>query len=430
MKKLAHPELLTVQIEKLVYGGQGIGTLPDGRKIFVWNALPGETVAVRMGRSKKSYAEGIAVQIENAAPERVTPVDPAYLATSPWQIMTIECENEWKQAIVAETFAREKVNIPKELPITTFVQYGYRNKMEYSFWGDDEHGLCLALFNRGSHQKVMVDGSAISMPALDEGARAIRDYLRKLEVRAGDLKSVIVRASQSGSVVASLYCKTEIDIDVSPLIGAIQGIRVWYSDPRSPASVQTRLLSEAGDAVLHDQLLGVEYAYSADSFFQVNIPVYEAVLEKIKKATAGVPRLIDMYSGVGTIGLSCDANEVVLVEIDADNVAAAKQNVVASGKNAQVIQASTEKALEYISDDPVIFDPPRAGLHPKLVDRVLDVLPSKILYLSCNPVTQARDMARLQSAYSVVDAQLFNFFPRTPHIESLLVLERSDTIKQ
>ncbi len=412
-----------VSIEKLVHGGQALGTMPDGRKVFVWGALPGETVSVALSRSKKSYAEGVATDIITPAPERIAPVDDTYMATSPWQIMTLAAEDRWKCAIAAETFARESVTMPSELAIRTLEPFGYRNKMEYSFWGDDEHGLCMALFNRGSHQKKIVDGAAIAMPAVDAAARAIRDYLRQTDIRAGDLKSMIIRANQAGQVVAAIFGKRESAVPLEPLLPYVQGVRWYYSNPKSPAAVPTKVLAEAGKTTVSDTLLGIAYEYAAESFFQVNIPMYELVLRRIQALTAGLPAVVDMYSGVGTIGLSCEANQVVLVELDPANVKAATKNMQASGKQGKVVHASTEQALEYITEAPVIFDPPRAGLHAAVVERVLAAKPSKVIYLSCNPITQARDVARLQSGYTVVAAELFNFFPRTPHIESLLVLE-------
>lgn len=420
---MAKAETYTVTIDKFVHGGQALGVLPDGRKVFVWGALPGETVAVQLGRTKKSYAEGVAVAVLQAAPERIEPVDATFMATSPWQIMTLDAEDAWKCAIVAETFTRESVHLPSSLAITTLEPFGYRNKMEYSFWGDEAHGLCMALFNRGSHQKLMVDGAAISMPAVDAAARAIRDYMRSLGLRAGDFKSMMVRANQAGDAVAAIFTKQEEAFELTPLLQALQGVKLYYSNPKSPASVPTRLIAEAGDPTITDTLLGVPYSYGPEGFFQVNVPVYERVLERIKTLTAGVPKIVDMYSGVGTIGLSCEADFVTLVELDSANVLAAQANLQASGKQGEVVAASTEQALACITDVPVIFDPPRAGLHAKVVERVLETMPAKIIYLSCNPITQARDVARLQSAYSIQSAELFNFFPRTPHIESLLVLE-------
>jgi len=127
-----------------------------------------------------------------------------------------------------------------------------------------------------------------------------------------------------------------------------------------------------------------------------------------------------MYAGVGSIGLSVGARQ--LIELDPATAAMARVN---AGDMSEVVEASTEKALEYIvSGKPVIFDPPRAGLHAKVVERCLEVLPPQIIYLSCNPATQARDLALLQEKYIIEFFETYNFFPRTPHIETLAVLHR------
>jgi len=132
-----------------------------------------------------------------------------------------------------------------------------------------------------------------------------------------------------------------------------------------------------------------------------------------------------MYAGVGSIGLSMAKNRVELIELDPATVRMARINAEEAGIEAEVVEASTEKALEYIvSDRPVIFDPPRAGLHAKVIERCLEVLPPQITYLSCNPATQARDLALLQSGYHVDFFEVYNFFPKTPHIETLAVLSR------
>lgn len=440
-----------VDIEKLVHGGQGLGTLPDGRKVFVWNALPGERVAVRLIKQKRSYAEAIAEKILVASSDRVEPVEANYLATSPWQMMTVAAENRAKAEIVHELFSHsgietdlfDSATVQEEQPDKKSrlfagamrnplagVSYGYRNKMEYSFWGDDD-GLHLALHQRGSHGKHIVQGSALALPAVDVAANAVLEELRRLKVRAGDLKTVIIRCDQQGNTVASLFVKpsefprlklpSQVKNDFSEG-SPLKGVRVYHSNPKSPASVPTKLLYELGDATLSDELLGHEFHYDVDSFFQVNLPIYGRALESIRAHCVGDP--IDMYAGVGTIGLSVAKQRVTLVELDPATAAMARVNAAQSGVEAEVIEASTEKALEYITHDrPVIFDPPRAGLHAKVVERCLETRPPQILYLSCNPATQARDLAMLQEKYAVTHVEIFNFFPRTPHIETLAVLQ-------
>jgi 23S rRNA (uracil1939-C5)-methyltransferase len=409
----------TITVEKLVHGGQALGVLSDGRRVFVWNALPGETVEARIVKSKKDYAEAIAETIVAGSPERVEPREANYLATSPWQIVSFDAENKYKKQIVAEIFSREHIMLDDFTFTAPDSEWHYRNKMEYSFWGDDD-GLHLALHQRGSHGKQIVTGSELAMPAIDDGTNALLAELRKYEVRAGDLKSVVVRCDQQGNTVASLFTKRDEFIQLA-LPTELKGLRVYHSNPKSPASVPTRLLYELGDMHLHDTLLNQVFTYDVDSFFQVNVPIFETVLSLINSHVSG-ESVIDMYGGVGSIGLSVSANPVI-VELDEATVAMAKEN--AAGTQATVVHASTEKALEYITQEKIlIVDPPRAGLHKDVVAKILEVEPKKVIYLSCNPATQARDIDLLQEKYSITSFEGFNFFPHTPHIETLAILQR------
>lgn len=416
--------LQQVKIEKLVHGGQGLGTLADGRKVFVWGALPGETVGARITKGKRSYAEAIAEEIVEPSSVRVEPREANYLATSPWQIVDFAAENDYKSRIVQELLVQAHVKAPDFGPATSAGDdWHYRNKMEYSFWGDDD-GLHLALYNRGSHRKSIVQGSTLALPAIDEAATAMLTELNRLGVRAGDLKTIVVRCSQDGQAVVSLFVKPETFVEPE-LVPPLKGLRIYHSNPKSPASVPTRLLYQKGDAQLTDTLLGKPFTYDSDSFFQVNIPVFEAALSRMKQYCQASGQLVDMYAGVGSIGLSVASKSVKLVELDPATAAMARVNAAASDLQTEVVETSTEKALDYITaDQPVIFDPPRAGLHDHVVARTLETQPPQLLYLSCNPATQARDLAKLQAAYDITYFEVFNFFPHTPHIESLAVLVR------
>lgn len=411
-----------VAISKLVHGGQGLGELSDGRKVFVWNALPGEKVQARIIKKKRSYAEAIAEEIVEPSKERVEPKEENYLATSPWQILGFKAENTYKKQIVEELFAHEKVKMPKlGAVVTDGKEWGYRNKMEYSFWGDDD-GLHLALYKRGTHGKQIVEGSALAMPPIDAAANAICAQLSKLNARAGDLKTIVVRSSQKGEVVAALFTKLEKFKELE-LLPELKGLRVYHSNPKSPASVPTKLLYEVGDVLLRDELLGKRFTYDVDSFFQVNIPVFELALGRMKEY-CDEPAVTDMYAGVGSIGLSIAGKSVELIELDSATAKMAGVNAAASGLDTQVIEASTEKSLDFITaGKPVIFDPPRAGLHDKVIERVLEAKPPKVIYLSCNPATQARDLSKLQQAYKIDFFEVYNFFPHTPHIETLAILK-------
>lgn len=410
----------TVNIEKLVHGGQGIGTLADGRRVFVWNALPGEEVEVTLTKSKHKLAEGIATKITTASADRIDSRDDAYLSTSPWQIMSFEAENQRKQEILVETLQREHVEYTGSVSMHHGQdEWHYRNKMEYSFWADDE-GLHLAFFNRGSHGKRIVPGSSIALPAVDETARAVLAVLNKNGIRGSQLKTVVVRADQQGNAVAALFVKDESFPKLPELEQICKGVAVYFSTPKSPASVLTRKLYEYGNVTLTDNILGQPIMYDVNSFFQVNLDVFTVALSEIQQAVDKAA-YVDMYSGVGTIGLSL-GGAATLVESDKHNCVMAEQN--AAGTDAEVVQATAETAVDYItSDKQLVVDPPRAGLHAKVTDQILEALPPKIMYLSCNPITQARDLALLQAKYTVTSVSGYNFFPRTPHIESLAILE-------
>ncbi|MEO8863170.1 MAG: hypothetical protein ABI354_02500 [Candidatus Saccharimonadales bacterium] len=410
-----------VKIDKLIHGGQGLGVLPDGRKVLAWNVLPGEVVQIRSTKSKKHYVEGVAENIIQASPERIDPIDDAYLSTSPWQIMSFEAENKYKQEILSEVFEREKIDYKAPIEFIAIKDsLHYRNKMEYSFWADDT-GLHLALFNRGTHGKRVVEGSSIAHPAVDETASKIVEVLKAAGIRGSQLKTVIVRCNQAGEAVAALFVKDEDFPVLNGLAEVCKGIGVYYSTPKSPASVITSKLYIAGDLTLTDKIIDAKLIYDVHSFFQVNLPVFELVAERIKGLCDKSDTIVDFYSGVGAIGVSVGAS--ILVDSDKHNVAMAKRNV--GNTKIEVVRATAETALDCIpSEGTLIVDPPRAGLHSKVIDQICESSPDQVIYLSCNPSTQARDLDLLKDCYDVVLLEGYNFFPRTPHIECLAVLKR------
>lgn len=407
-----------IKIEKLVFGGQGMGVISDGRKVFVWNALPGEKVTINISKKKRDYLEAIADKIVEPSHQRVLPKEVNYLSTSPWQIMTYDAENKYKKEIIQDVFLREKVNLPDFEFVYPNKMYEYRNKMEYSFWGD-ESGLHLALHRRGSSGKQVVNGCKLAVPALDVAANNLLAELQKINIRASVLKSVIARVSKTGEAVASLFVKDEFFPEIAlPL--KLKGLKVHYSTHKSPASVITKTLYLKGENTLKDDLLGKKFEYNSDSFFQVNLPIFEQALSVIK-TWVGEQSVVDMYGGVGSIGLSVSQNPVI-VETDEATATMARRNAI--NTKAIVINTSSENALEQIiTNKLLIVDPPRAGLHQKIISRVLEIRPKTLIYLSCNPATQARDIKLLEGVYNIEFFEGYNFFPRTPHIETLAILK-------
>jgi 23S rRNA (uracil1939-C5)-methyltransferase len=425
--------IFEVVLDKIVGGGQTLGSLEYGKKLFAWGGLPGEKVSVQITKKKSSFVEGVVTEVLEPSADRVSPRDEdSYLSTSPWQIVGFDQEQHYKSALIEEAFELHDIVLPQ--PITVYSdghQYEYRNKIEFSFWWDKEKDqLDLAFFRRGTHGKIPVDGTSLAHPAINAAAHAIRDALRDRPIQAFMLKTVIIRCDQSGTVAAQLYVKDEMfdaftEDELNNL--GIAGFELIFSNPKSPASVITKRLQAWGETTLTDTILDVAFTYAVEGFFQINIPVYEQALRDMKEWVDASKPTVDLYSGVGSIGLTIGGDNVTMVEINEHAVREMERNITAMdrAKTAKAILAPSETALEHItSDSTIILDPPRAGLHEDVVAKLLESAPERIIYLSCNPVTQARDVARLADKYGIRHHMGYNFFPRTPHIEHLVVLDK------
>lgn len=381
-----------VKLDQIVPGGQALGQLADGRKVFVWGGLPGETVKIRLTKLKKSYAEAVVAEAIESSSDRIAPRDDCYLSTSPWQIMTEAAEVQHKSDLVVESFRQVGVTVPWQEIRGDGKFYHYRNKMEYSLWWDhDTARIWPAFHRRGSHQKILVKSSSIERPEIWTEAQRIIAELNANGDEARHYQSLLIRCNQVGVVSSGLF------------------------EMNQPRPIMTQL---------SDQILGYDYTYSPNGFFQINLPVYELALREMQPFI-NTNKVIDMYSGVGTIGLSVARDtDLTLVETDTHAYAELEHNIPAGSNHIHGVHAKSEEALEYITGDAtIIVDPPRAGLDDKVTTRILEVKPPRVIYLSCNPATQARDVARLVSDYGIVHSQPFNFFPRTPHIENLIVLQ-------
>ncbi len=427
MSKKSFPQV-QVTLEKIVGGGQALGTLEDGRKVFIWGALPDETVQAQLTKKKSSYAEGVVLEVIKPSPERVRPKDEgSFLSTSPWQIMSLETENRYKAALIEEAFELHDIVLPNPIEVySDGVEYGYRNKVEFSFWYDtDTNKLSLAFFRRGSHGKLPVDGTSLATAEINNTAHEVLAVLNQHGIEGRALKTLLIRSSRTGDVAWQLYVKDE-DFPVETIMSALPpGVNgeIIYSNPKSPASVITKRLTPIVTP-LSDTILDVPFHYATEGFFQINLPVYEQALRDMAEWVPKDSDTVDLYSGVGSIGLTIGGDNVTLVELNEHAVREMKRNVAELGKKATPILAASELALEYITNDKtIIVDPPRAGLHEDVIVRLLEQKPQRIIYLSCNPVTQARDVARLAEAYGIKSHKGYNFFPHTPHIEHLTVLD-------
>ena len=415
-----------IEVDKIIPGGQALGTLQDGKKIFFWNALPKETVSeFSITKNKSHYTEAIATKVFNHSPFRVQPMDDCFLSTSPWQIIDYNYELQLKSELITEVFKEHHIDIPSPLVVTDGCDYFYRNKMEYAlYWNNNTEKISLAFHARGSHRKIPITKSSLERPEIFEKAQQIIADLNNRHEEARKYQSLLLRCNQKGEVSGGLY------------------------ENHQPHPEFRNLT---------DNILGREYSYSPNGFFQINIPVYELALTEIKKHI-GTDKVLDLYSGVGTIGLSV-AFDRHLTLVESNKYAYAELIENCKRYNAisfeehnrrrgdygateprddgsegafrekdsiipKAILTKSEDALDYIEPDmTVILDPPRAGCDKKLIKRLLETCPSKVIYLSCNPATQARDVKELLQKYQIAAVKAFNFFPHTPHIENLIVLD-------
>lgn len=379
-----------IKIEKIIPGGEALGTNEEGKKIFFWNALPGEIVEdFKTTKIKSNFGKAVALKIINENPSRVNPKDRHFLSTSPWQIMSYDYELKTKQSLVVEIFREHGINIEAPEILTDGRDYFYRNKMEYAlYWNHETAKISLAFHARGSHQKIPIDHSSIECPEIFAAAQEIVDKLNASHEEARKYQSLLLRCDQAGKISGGLF------------------------ENHQPHPTFENLT---------DMILGHQYSYSPNGFFQINLPVYELALSEIKKHIK-TSRVLDLYSGVGTIGLSV-ARDKDLTLVECDKSAFSEMVKNCAGGSFNTILAKSEAALDYLApDQTVILDPPRAGCDNQLIDKLLEVTPEKIIYLSCNPATQARDVEALLKKYHLETIKTYNFFPHTPHIENLIVL--------
>lgn len=441
-----------IRIDKLVFGGAGLGRTEDGRVVFVWNALPGEEVEFELIKKEKTHWEGVATKILNPSPARLEPKEAHYLSCSPWQIMAQEEENKWKIEMARETYQKfsnleiEKLEIVGDENI-----WGYRNKMEYSFYqhppnppsiGGCMSPITLSFFERGKKVRQCIEACELANLEINRVAKLILGWINKNKIPMRSLKAMILRSNLKNEVIVALFIKDKLEFADFPVLDKnFVGFQLYYSTHKSPASVPTALLYKTGQDYLVEELLGVKLKYGIFSFFQINIPVFEMALKDIGKFLDKNKSVVDFYSGVGSISLPLYNmyKGVVLVDNNEEAIGFAGENVEALcepphprapllGKERgelETVCMPAEMVTELIESDKIlIVDPPRAGLHEDVVKRILNQKPPRVIYLSCNLSTQARDIKLLSEAYNVIFTKLYNFFPRTPHVEALAVLEK------
>jgi len=445
-------------IEKVDFPNKGI-VITDGQKVTVKNGMPGQKVRFMINKKRSGRAEGRLLEIlENSTLEVREPVCKIFPACGGCMYQTMSYEEQLKmKETQVKGLLQEAVGIGTDLHWEGIhgspIEFGYRNKMEFSFGDEYKDGpLSLGLHKKGSTYDVLTasdcklvhpDMTAILSSVLDFFTELGAVHYKKMQ-HTGYLRHLLLRRGvTSGEILVHVITTNQAEYDYAPLVsrllalpleGKIVGIMHIINDSLSDVvqSDETRLLY--GQDYFYETLLGLRFKISTFSFFQPNSLAAE-VLYSIVRDYIGDTKdkeVFDLYSGTGTIAqlLASVAKEVIGVEIVEEAVEAAKVNAALNGlTNCRFIAGDVLKVLDNLTEKPdmIILDPPRDGIHPKALPKILAYGVENIVYISCKPTSLARDLpAFLAAGYEVQRSCSVDQFCETVHVETVVLLSKGE----
>jgi 23S rRNA (uracil1939-C5)-methyltransferase len=435
---------LDLAVESLAHGGAGVAR-HDGFVVFVRDTVPGDRVRARLTKRKRHYGEARVVELLEPSPERIAPR--ADHPGAPWQVLAYERQLEIKASQVDDALRRiGKLDGFELEPIVPAVeQWRYRNKLEYSFGGEPGDGLvcgfhapgrwedivgvedCLLASERGNAAREQVVGWCRAQGLAPYDRRTNEGFLRNLVVREG---------RRTGQIQVRLVTAPG-ELDGEGLAAAVEADGVLWTSyaglGETTSEGETELL--AGTDYLEDRLGELTFRISPHAFFQTNTEMAEVLyrLAADRAALRGHERVFDLFCGIGTIGLTLAprAAELFGVEVVPEAVADAIMNArINEIEHARFFAGDVRLAMrELVQEagrpDVLVVDPPRAGLSAKIVRRIIEAGPKRIVYVSCNPTTLAPNAAQLAEAgWRLKRVRPVDMFPQTPHVECVALLER------
>lgn len=385
---------VTVRLEEIAYQGAAIGR-EDGRVVFAEYGIPGEEVVVAIERERRDYSLGRVIEVHGASPERIEPPCPYFgvCGGCQWQHIRYEHQLVLKQRVVSQQLQRigKFENPPVSATVPSPQQFGYRNHARFSVDGQGNLGF----ISRPGHgyRFLRIDECRIMHPKINE-------ILSRLQDRAHVKHQLMVRYGvNTGSLL--------VHPNVSQLEQTIP----------------------SGQPYFEEAVLGYRFRIAASSFFQTNTGVAERLIELVLERVAPTGReiVVDAYAGVGTFAafLAPRVARVIGIEESPSAVNDARVNLDRF-ENVEYLMAKVEQVLGRLAvrPDVVILDPPRVGCAPEAITGVLMLRPPKIIYVSCDPATLARDLRKLcDGGYRLINVTPLDMFPQTYHIESVATLE-------
>ena len=456
-------ELIEGVITRVDFPNKGIIELADGGRCIVKNALPGQKVAAMVQKVHKNKAEARLIKVLEEAPDAVASTCPHFGKCGGCNYLTMPYAKELGtkeqqvRGLIREVVQKQDPEYTWEGIKCSPVQFAYRNKMEFTFGDEELNGpLALGMHKRGSMYDIV---SVTDCQIVDADYRAIIRYVLDCfgpEYQAGNisfyhrmkqtgyLRHLLVRkAVRTGEILVDLITTTQETHDLTafkeallqlPLKGKLVGILHTVNDSMADAVIDQGTEILYGQDFFFEELLGLRFRITPFSFFQTNSlsaeVLYQTVQEYVADAGSSQKVLYDLYCGTGTISqlMASVADKVIGVEIVEEAVEAAKENARMNRlNNCAFIAGDVLKVLDEITEKPdyIILDPPRDGIHPKALQKIIDYGVQNMVYVSCKPTSLARDLEILQAGgYYVKRACCCDQFPWTVHVETVCLMSR------
>lgn len=456
-------------IEVLDAGAKGktVAKSPDGRVIFLSNTVPGDVVDVQTLKKRKAYFEGKAIKFHSYSNKRTQPKCEHFgvCGGCKWQDMAYEHQLFYKQKEVVNNLKRiGHIELPEVTPILGSAnQYFYRNKMEFSFsdsrWltldeiqSDNDLGdkNALGFHIPGMWDKIL-DIKKCWLQA--DPSNAIRNEVKAFAVKhgleffntrnqTGFLRTMMIRTSSIGDIMVMIQffkedkANRELLLDfLAETFPQITSLQYVINSKANDTIYDQKVICYKGEDHIFEEMEDLRFKINAKSFYQTNSDqAYE--LYKVTRDFAdlkGDELVYDLYTGTGTIAqfVAKQAKHVIGVEAVPDAIAAAKENAQLNGiENVEFYVGDMKNVFndEFIKQhghpDVIITDPPRDGMHKDVVQQILNIAPEKVVYVSCNSATQARDLQLMDANYKVTKVQPVDMFPQTFHVENVVLLEK------
>ena len=470
-KKKELPLLERIEITGVAAEGKALARVND-LVVFVPYVVPGDVVDLQIKRKKHSYAEAEVVKFHEYSTERDIPFCKHYgvCGGCKWQCLSYENQLKYKQQQVFDALTRiGKVELPPLMPILGSEQVReYRNKLEFTFsdkrwltWEEVAQNVqydnmnALGFHIPGAFDKVLDIEECALMQGLNNRLRnGIRDFavqngipFYNIRSHTGVLRSMMIRTSTTGEVMLLLQARVECDNDMVQLEKVLQYIADAFPEVTSLLYVvnnkcndtfgDLEVVTYKGTDVIYEEMEGLRFKVGPKSFYQTNSKqAYN--LYKVAREFAsltGDEVVYDLYTGTGTIAnfVASKAKKVIGIEYVEDAIVDARVNAELNGFDNLTFFAGDMKDIltrDFINEhgrpDVIITDPPRAGMHEDVVSTILFAAPERIVYVSCNPATQARDLQLLDADYKVAAVRPVDMFPHTHHVENVVLLERRD----